>query len=397
MGRLSSSDISLDPVDRGDRGDRRDNPPLYDNVIEPPSSPQVDYTIPGCFSESKKCHGGQGIATLCSSLSKDPRALYRLVSEKIKLPPRQYVHVNNGTGINADFHFMLDLTSTLVRPPNENSEWYQLHVVTDGDEQEAYRGGPLPTSKRNNFGTRAIPPHLRDLDGNLDCEDQSLLGAEGESSNENTPGLMGWCERFCNDPSPVKSFTFTRKIEGIDFKAIEHELIMYAPSINYRGRMEIKCHSYDNFVTVYSPHWINRLRTSTFVRAIFFITQLWIISWIVIHLLESKYKVVNSVWKSSREIKDITAPSGSRKVYANGRDEGKIADYWAPALIHAGNEGRCQTLTEGDIDRIQRRPRERMENLRSFQSGHNRASDSTAGGSRTDRVGSVTKDGASNV
>lgn len=393
MGDLSSSGISLDPVERGDR---RDNPPLYDNVIETPSSPPVDYTIPSCFSESKVSHGGQGIATLFAPLSKDPRALYRLISEKIKLPPRQYVHVYQ-VGLGG-FQFMLDLTSTLVCPPNENSEWYQLHVVTDGDEQEVYRGGPLPTSKRNNFGTRAIPPHSRDLEeGNGDCEDQSLLGAEAESSNENTPGLMGWCERFCNDPSPVKSFTFTRKIEGINFKDIEHELKIYAQSIKYGGKFETECHSYDNFVTVYSPHWINRLRTSTFVRAIFFVTQLWIISWIVIYFLESKYKVINSVWKSSREIKDITAPSGWRKVYANGRDEGKIADFWASTMIQAGNEGRSQILTEGDMDRIQRRPRERMENLKSFQPGHNGASDSTAGGSRTDRVGSVTEDGTSNV
>ncbi|KAJ5151097.1 uncharacterized protein N7482_010349 [Penicillium canariense] len=378
MGRPSNSDIPLESIDHGDQ------PPLYNDVIDFSSSRPVEESIPGgweCTWEGKF-----GTRTLSPSLSKKPRALYRLLSAQHKLPPQHHVYIKGQKGKGndpkdkeTDFDFKLDLTPTLLRLGENDSEWHELHVVRDGDGKEAFRGEAFPSlewqqprGQRNCY--EAVDVEAEGL------EDETLLGADVDGSNEGTPSLMAWCERFCYDPAGVKSFTFTRELEGFDAEPLRSELKAYLRSINYRGHIEIATSARQTFITVYSPHWINHLRNNSFVWWFCVLSQLWIITLVVITCLERRYQVVHSVWRSSREVKDTSMPSGSRKIYAHGRDETKLADLWAPAVMQAACDqlDGGETLKEGSILRLQQRAQERMENIESFLPERNVAGDSAA-------------------
>lgn len=136
------------------------------------------------------------------------------------------------------------------------------------------------------------------------------------------------------------------------------------------SKVDIDCHIHWSFVTVYSPHWVNRLRKNRFVWWFCVLTQLWIITAPVIAILERVYEVINPVWWYSHETENATSSSRSGREYSNGRDEAKVADFWAPMMIQAAsfrlNEG--ELLNLDGMERIQRRHREREENLRSSRS-----------------------------
>lgn len=166
---------------------------------------------------------------------------------------------------------------------------------------------------------------------------------------------------------------------------VRSELKAYLRSLNYRGHIEITTSIPNGFVTVYSPHWINRLRNNSFVWWLCILLQLWIVTLPVIILLERRYQVVHSVWRSSRRVEDATAPSGQRKVYAHGRDATKLADFWAAAVVQAAWDqlDGGEVLTESDLPRLQRRAQERMERIgRSVQSDRN----TTGPGSATENT-----------
>lgn len=218
MGRLSNSDISLESTHYGDR------PPSYDDVIDTISNP-VETSIPG--AQDVNWDEKSGTVTLSSSLTESPRRLYRLIAQQAKLPPRQYVHIK-GKGSKTDFKFSLDLTPTLLDLGENNREWHELRVVRDGDGQEAFRGGIAPSLDWEERSHLKVLGETTDLeDGNEESEDQTLLGAAVDGSNEGTPTLMGWCERFCRDPAAVKSYvrrmTWTKSQTDPDIGLPSHE------------------------------------------------------------------------------------------------------------------------------------------------------------------------------
>ena len=134
-------------------------------------------------------------------------------------------------------------------------------------------------------------------------------------------------------------------------------------SLNYRGNVHMYVSLARGSVTVYSPHWINRLRTSKLVYWLCIILQLWILTWPVIWLLERRYEVIQSVWYSSRGVKDSHHPAGWRRVYACGYDENALADYWGPAVTQAAWERRLygDILSEQEVERLLRAGRDRRE------------------------------------
>ncbi|OQE12504.1 hypothetical protein PENVUL_c001G10040 [Penicillium vulpinum] len=93
---------------------------------------------------------------------------------------------------------------------NSISFFSGAHIVT---------GMNLRLSEEN--GYEAI-----DLEGNEDPEDRILLGTNVAGSNEETPSLLTWYE-FCYGPAMMKSFTFTRKLEGFDPGPLRSELKSY--------------------------------------------------------------------------------------------------------------------------------------------------------------------------
>ncbi|KAJ5199550.1 hypothetical protein N7491_009650 [Penicillium cf. griseofulvum] len=250
----------------------------------------------------------------------------------------------------------------------------RLHIAGDGNGGIAFRGGCIPC-----FNWEEPPgPGNRyediNLEGIEDLEDQTPPEADLDGSNEGTPSLMVWCERFCHDPAKVRSFTFTRKLEEFDIEPLRSELKSYLRSINYRGHIPVTTSMRNTFVTVYSP------RNTSFVWWFCVLTQLWVITVIVIAFLERQYQVVHSTWRSSRVVKDTSVPSGVRKIYAHGRDETKLADFWASVVMQVAHDRRDEgeTVTEGSIQRLQKRELERMENLASILPERNVTGDSTA-------------------
>ncbi|CAI7572404.1 unnamed protein product [Penicillium bialowiezense] len=323
MGRPSDSDVPLEPIEHDS------HPPLYNDVIESPSSTPVN-SIPGgweCTWDDKL-----GTRTLHPSLSNDPHALFRFISDQHKVPPQQYVSIkglkdkaNDSTHKEVAFDFKLDLTPTLLRLGESDSDWHELQITRDGDGKKAYRGGPVPSLEWEQPSGQGNRHKAIDLEGNDDLEDQTLLDANLDGSNEGNSNLMTWCERFCHDPAGVKSFTFTRELEGFDAEPLCSELKSYLRSTDFRGQIKITTSTQNTFV-------------------------------------------VHSVWRSSCEIEDTSSPHGLRKIYAHGRDETKLADFWAPAVVQAARDQRDEgeVLTEGSIQRLQQRAQERMRNVASF-------------------------------
>lgn len=124
-------------------------------------------------------------------------------------------------------------------------------------------------------------------------------------------------------------FTFTRALHGFNSLPMRTVLASRLRAANYPGEIKVSTSLANESITVYSPHWINRLRNNWFVFWACVILQLWVVAWPVIWLLERRYEVVRSTWRSSRE---CTPSSGQRVLYPGGCDETALAEYWAPAV-----------------------------------------------------------------
>lgn len=192
-----------------------DNPPSYEDVIDPvhqdQNHPQTqifhsDYCVPGSRAYNSVSHDKRqtGVVTLAPGLTQNPSELHQLITEQACLPPRPYIRIEGRSTETrrqgqetkrqpvVDFDFKLDLTRSLL-PAGDPGEWREFHVVRDGDGERAFRGGRWPSHSR----TDAKPKGRMDLEQ----ADEAVLDATA-----GTPTLMGWCERFCHDPAPVKSY-----------------------------------------------------------------------------------------------------------------------------------------------------------------------------------------------
>ena len=152
--------------------------------------------------------------TMSPFLTKDPAALHSLISHEARIPPRPCLSVRgahqethpdrndrkeNRTESVVDFDFRINMTNYLVGDPDCDAGWFQLRVARDGDGQKIYRGGRCRsrTWKRHARGRGIRLPSVED---GTDAENVGLV------EDDAGPDLMGWCERFCQDPSPVKSY-----------------------------------------------------------------------------------------------------------------------------------------------------------------------------------------------
>ncbi|KAE8380371.1 hypothetical protein BDV26DRAFT_290456 [Aspergillus bertholletiae] len=361
-------------------GDPNDLPPPYEQVVSgqpvwdygdtdapllagPSTGPPPIPDIPGQDDATLEVTERPS-TTMSPFLSEDPAALHSFISHESRMPPRPCLSVRgvhhetrpdrndrkeNRTETVVDFNFQINMVNYLVGDLDRDAGWYQLRVARDGDGQKLYRGGRCrsQTWKRHARGRGVRLPNVED---GTDTENAGLV------EDDAGPDLMGWCERFCQDPSPVKSFTFTRHVENFDSSIIHSTLTSHLRSLNYQGNIDISTSFSNQSFTVYSPHWINRARQNSFVYYACIILQLWLITWPIIWLLERRYTVVKSVWLFSREV-------GTRRIYARGRDEISIAEDLAPAVTQAAWERRQdgKILTEQDMRLLRRLEREGRE------------------------------------
>jgi magnesium-transporting ATPase (P-type) len=147
-------------------------------------------------------------------------------------------------------------------------------------------------------------------------------------------------------------FTLHRTLGGFDSNAMRNVLSSHIRELNYRGTIHIKLSIAHQSVTIYSPHWINRLRTNRFVWWAVVLLQLWIITWPIIFFMEKRYEIAHTRWNASL-VPDTD--SALDKCYAFGRDEATLAEYWAPAVKQAAWTRRrdAELLTRLDADRLQ--------------------------------------------
>lgn len=231
MGRLidgpsASSSVSLHTIDNDDL------PPPYTDEPEfqPAPAPQPTFQSPRLSDSAYHIPGAKSfsvtdarIVTYARELSQNSDELFRVIRRQMKLPVRPLLGVQGthtessddgkkkSTTNVTDFSFHLDLAETMLRgwegPLDLN--WMQTEVVKDGDEQKAFRGGIVRSRRYKPRKTRTKGISLDDSDAALlESEADVLDGVEedGAALSEQEEDLKMWCERFCSDPAPVKSY-----------------------------------------------------------------------------------------------------------------------------------------------------------------------------------------------
>ncbi|KAL4913336.1 hypothetical protein BDW62DRAFT_220790 [Aspergillus aurantiobrunneus] len=345
--------------------DSLDNP---DNPLSP--APNA-YQIPSQqkYHSIRAAQRAAGALTLDPILSTDTSTLETLIAAQTRLPPRPCLVIRGNHRASrrsgsetksenvTDFDFRVDLTRTVLRWGRDehagpSKPWSYTTVVNDHDGRKAYRGGRMRARARN-AGRIAL--------GEGD-EGQGLMDVENGGE---FPGLKGWCERFCSDPAGVRSFTYRRSLQNFYASPMRSVLTTHIRSTGYQGHITVSPEIANGFVTVYSPHWINRLRSNGFVYWTCIILQLWILTWPVIWLLERRYEVVRSEWFACRTIVDDTPAQGVHKLYAGGRSEEEVAQLWAPVVREAAWQGirHGEILGEAEVEQLGRQGTQRRETL----------------------------------
>ncbi|KAJ5568682.1 hypothetical protein N7450_011168 [Penicillium hetheringtonii] len=335
--------------------------------IRPLALPDSAYILPGA-TEIKP--DDKRAATTSPILSQDARVLYRAIRRQMKLPPRPILCIhgthtetsndgkNKKSNSVTDFQFQLDLAETMLTGwdglrSDGIDNWFSAYVNRDEDSISAYRGGRLRSHVYN-----APKPKKQAIALEDDGDDARLIGPEAEVDlhEELDPvdrehhvlqyideDLTMWCKRYCADPAPVKSFTLHRHLKAFSTKTLRNALDTHIRDLNYRGNINISQFSAHGTVTVYSPHWINRLRLNAFVCR-------------------------NNMERSSRS-RPYNRP---RKMLRTGRDESELAQFWAPAVKQAAWTRRKREnglLTRIDAERLQGLTTEQLLGLRDNPSG----------------------------
>ncbi|KAF3397132.1 hypothetical protein DPV78_007286 [Talaromyces pinophilus] len=410
-GSSSQSVHSLQLLDHDDTDllvddDNYEEPPSYDAAIneESPSSGSTtnnrtragvslpsarlidaDYRLPGgqraqsVRSSVRNTH----IVTLQPEYTLYAEELAGLMAQQVRLPPRPQIIINGShtesstnhkdnkkqSNTVTDFDFRLDLAETLLTgwenlpatAPREilpQSTWYNASVSIDHDERKTYRGTRTKTLVwKGPKAGRNAPASAIDRDALYRDEEEGLPPVDAEQERliqGDKSGLLEWCQRYCDDPSPVKSFTLTRHVHNFKAGSMADYLKSQIRETNYRGRITAEMEIVNGKVTIYSPHWVNKLRNNWMVFWACIILQLWIITWPIIWLLEKKYAVVYSCWYSSHTVDEGTGAI-ARRIYARGRDEHSLAEFWAPAVKQAAWARRKdnEILLLQDAERLQ--------------------------------------------
>ncbi|KAJ9302263.1 hypothetical protein DTO271G3_1129 [Paecilomyces variotii] len=347
------------------------------------------YCIPGGTTYAEDIDGSQESTTVSChpDLSSDPKMLWELIKSRAELPPRQYIlirgthseTVNDDKGQKkkgevvdlkrkkevVDFEFNLDVAAMILRGwkgdgmPPSSLQWHTVTVVSDHDMVDTYRGGrlmsqspgeypwvlPRRTSDTEVDVERGQGGYADDGDGNdqaaslLPEKRPETIHAPPQEVQHAADSGLGWCERFCADPAPVKSFKLTRTLGGFSSKSLRDSIVSHIRATSYRGHISVKTTLREESVTIYSPHWVNRFRNNPYIFWTCIIFQLWIVTWPAILLMERQYHVIFSNWYASLVSmeQDPSNPGVAerRKIYARNRDEVALMDYWAPAIKHA--------------------------------------------------------------
>ncbi|KAK6442133.1 hypothetical protein LTR95_001636 [Oleoguttula sp. CCFEE 5521] len=241
-----------------------------------------------------RCKISETTARIDKRLS-DPDALFAYVSDYLRVsPPRSIIRIDgyhersttrNGerkTERVYDFDLVLGLEAYLGKAFDQ--DW---HERTAADYEKVYRGSWRKTTATN-------AQHV---------------------SDEPTKTLRDWCEDYCASRSPLKVFRVHRPVTGLDKDLLRRRLDYLVRATGYRGRISITFPTEQENVDIYSDHPINQWRTG-WVRFIFYLTFLWIITWPILFFTTKWWHVYTVEWRFS-----VGEPDGRERRYAGSVTE----------------------------------------------------------------------------
>jgi len=264
--------------------------------------PDLPFSSHDYFSET--------FSTRFPKYSTDPDALRQMILEQSQYAPSYYVELygthtrterrNNKDHSQTitDFHVKLNLTHLLTAGMRTGG---RLELLPDN--QKGYRGGVV----------KSYTP--------------SLSNGDMESSGDE---LQAWCEKYVADPSPVKSFMFERRIINHDTIKLKDLLKSLVASTNYRGNVHVKFTTKHKRVIVYSPNTINEWRMTPWVRWLFYLSFLWIISWPILFFLTRRYEVIKAFYQYAD--KPVGDEYGRKPTV---QSEQEFFNHWEAALRRA--------------------------------------------------------------
>ena len=243
--------------------------------------------------------------TAAPVFSKDPNALYDLLEFQSRSPPHPWVHfkghhleqqrqsdgkVKQQTVI--DFAVFLDCTDQLTPGPDHICpvKWSTLYAIPD--EVKTFRG--FLCRRR----AKKPSPNRPDLES----------GPNPTGPESRTRALKTWCHIFTSRASHSAFpyiFRLHRHVTNWDTLLLDDRLQAMIRATNYRGRLEFQVKTDGDSFTVYSDHWINRLRTNRVVYWVCIVLQLWILTWPVLLLCTGRFAVVRADWPYKKRRQDV--------------------------------------------------------------------------------------------
>lgn len=217
-------------------------------------------------------------------------------------PPRPYVQLRgthretqerNGKNENreiVDFDVKVDLTPFI--DPNHSSTDAWRTVRTPDSSDKVHRG----TVFRHQAPGYKGRPQLHDLERGADAQDESegLFGAEAK------PTIEEWCKRFCEDSSPMRSFTIRREVSGFDQLKVKQLMETLVRRTNYRGHLRVTFPVDEAGIVCYNDHQLNQWRIKRWLQIVCALTLMIIFTWPYLFFRTKKYDAVTFDWPFSR-------------------------------------------------------------------------------------------------
>lgn len=145
---------------------------------------------------------------------------------------------------------------------------------------------------------------------------------------ESTPDAEAYIHSYISSSFPVRSFTLNRRILHHNTAALEALIASLVRSTNYRGHLNVTFPITHSRVTVYSPCWQNDYREKLWLRWIFYLTFLWVISWPYLWFVTRRWEVVTAVFPYS------TAPERGNRQFNTKSEESFFKD-WRTSIRRA--------------------------------------------------------------
>ena len=193
-----------------------------------------------------------------------------------------------------DFDVRLDITHLLVPSPDVSHSLLCQEFDIPPSQVKAFRGHRTKT----------------------DC------------SQESAPDTEAYIHSYVSSSYPVRSFTLNRRILHHDCAALEALITDIVRSTNYGDDLRVIFPVTQSRVTVYSPCWQNRYREKPWLRWIFYLTFLWVISWPYLWFMTRRWEVETAVFPRS------TAPECEKGQYTAKSEESFVKE-WETSIRRA--------------------------------------------------------------